>query len=235
MERVPRGAEGSPILNQGNAVHHALERFYGLPKESRDPVHLERALRSVWTAHRRPGSFATKDEEGMFGRQAVGMLREFGERFDLSVEPLAREQWINLRVAGVNIYGKVDRIDRGRDGGIDIIDYKTGRRKLDVRDLIGEPAVQLYVAGAELEYKLPVERVRFIYLSLGDEICWEPEREDVAALKERLVTTVRELQADTVFEARPGDRCRFCPARLHCSERQRVSLDDLQPVEGLPF
>lgn len=235
IERFARREERSPILVQGNAVHHALERFYGLPTVEREPENLERALRSVWCEHRRPGSFATKEEEGSFGRAALDMLRDYGERFDLSVAPLAREQWIGLRVCGIQLYGKIDRVDPARGGGLDLVDYKTGRRMIECDDIPREPAVQVYLLGAEGEWKLPVERVRFIYLALGTEVVWEPEREDVEELKRRLIEVVQALKADEVFEARPGDHCRFCPAALHCPARQRVDLDQLIPVEELPF
>lgn len=234
IERVPRREERSPILVQGNAVHHALERFYGLPAEDRRPENLERALRSVWPEHRRPGSFSNKEEEATFGSAALQMLNSYSERFDLSIEPLAREQWVSLRVSGVTLYGKIDRIDRYGEG-LDLIDFKTGRRRVECEDLIDDPAVQVYVVGAEAEFRLPVERVRFIYLGLGDEVAWELEREDVEELKRRLLDTITRLRADEIFEALPGDHCRFCPARLHCPDRQRVSIDELVPVEGLPF
>ena len=235
IERVQRRGEASPIFAQGNAVHHALERFYGLPAEERQPENLERALRSVWPGVRSPGAFASKDEEATFGGAALEMLRSYGERFDLAVEPLAREQWISLRVAGLTVSGKIDRIDR-RGDGLDIIDFKTGRRRLEREDLAEEPSVQVYVAGAEAEFQLPVERVRFIYLALDEEVSWELEREDVDELKRRLVETVKRIQSDEVFEAVPGDHCRFCPARLRCPDRQRVSLASLTPpLEGLPF
>ncbi len=235
IERVGAREERSPILVQGNAVHHALERFYGLPLEDRRPEVLERALRTVWPQHRRPGSFTTKEEEAVFGAAAVDMLRSFGERFDLLVEPLAREQWVGVRIAGIQLYGKIDRVDRARGGGLELLDYKTGRRMLDAADLAREPAVQVYVIASEGEWKLPVERVRFIYLARQEEVVWEPEREDIEELKVRLIESVKALQKDEVFEARPGDQCRFCAAALHCSERQRVDLDDLVPVEELPF
>lgn len=235
VERVPRGGEASPILVQGNAVHHALERFFGLPVVDRQPENLERALRSVWHTHRKPGAFASKDEEASFGRGALDMLRGYAKASDLEVEPLAREQWITLRLNGIQLSGKVDRIDRAAGGGLDLLDYKSGQRMIEASDLAQEPAVQIYLLGAEELYKLPVERVRFIYLALQQEVVWEPEREDVAALRQKLLATLVELRADQLFEARPGDQCRFCPAALRCSDRQRVELDELVPVEALPF
>ncbi len=41
--------------------------------------------------------------------------------------PLAAECWGEAQVAGVTLYGKADRIDRLADGGVAIVDYKTGK------------------------------------------------------------------------------------------------------------
>lgn len=41
--------------------------------------------------------------------------------------PLQAEVWGEAEVAGVRLYGKVDRIDRLADGGLAIVDYKTGK------------------------------------------------------------------------------------------------------------
>lgn len=235
IERVPRGGEASPILVQGNAVHHALERFFGLPPTDRQPENLERALRAVWPEHRVPGAFSTKEEEANFGREAIAMLHGYAERFGLDSVPLAREQWVQLRHGGLQLFGKLDRIDRAPSGGLDLTDYKCGRRLIDVADVPNEPAVQVYALAAEAQFQLPVERFRFIYLALGEEVRWEPEREDIEMLRERLSRTIEAIRQDEEFEAIPGDRCRFCPAALHCADRQRVELNDLVPVENLPF
>ncbi len=68
VERLPRDEQPSPVLCQANAVHHALERFFGLPLLDRQPENLERALRSVWPSHRRPGAFLTREQERAYKR-----------------------------------------------------------------------------------------------------------------------------------------------------------------------
>lgn len=235
VDRAARGREGSPVLTQANAVHHALERFFGLPVGDREPAHLERALRAVWPEHRRRDTFSSREEEGEFGRGALEMLARFGTAHDLGVQPLAREQWVRFRIAGVQLIGKLDRIDPGRQGGIDVVDYKTGRRALEPSDLPAEPAVQVYVLGAEATCRLPVERVRFVYVALGSEVIWEPEREGVTNLAERLTKTIEMIREDDTFAATPGHHCRFCPFSAVCPERSATTLDDIQPVEELPF
>lgn len=216
-------------------MHDALNRFYGLPQEERRPENLERALRSVWCEHRKPGTFSGRDEERTFGLQALEMLRRFGEQHDLAARPLAREQWVSAEVDGVVLFGEIDRVDRGPGGGLVLTDYKTGRLMIEESDLKHESAVQVYVCAAEAEWRLPVEVVRFVYLAAGVAVEWTPEREDVDHLRQRLRDTLAAIRAESGWEARPGDWCRFCSARLHCPDRQHVSVEDLVPVEGLPF
>ncbi len=235
IERQAAKSKPSPLLARANAVHHALERFYGLPDEHRQPENLKRALRAVWPEHRR-GAFRTLDEEIEHGQAALEMLRLFGERFDLHAVPIAREQWLTAELPnGIQVFGKVDRIDALRGGGLEVIDYKTGRRTLDEGDLKHEPAVWVYVAAAEAAYEDHVRRVRLIYLPDGADVAWEPEREDVTALRKRLILTVREIETAAAFPAQPGPACNWCLFRLRCHERTQVSLDELVPVEGLPF
>jgi putative RecB family exonuclease len=236
IERRRRGEATSPVLAQGNAVHHALERFFGLPVEDRGADAVEQALRSVWPEHRNRAGFRTREEEAVHGVAAIEMLREFVEHYEIAAEPVAREQWVQTRLPnGIELFGKVDRIDRLPSGGLDVIDYKTGRRMIEPEDIDEEPAAQIYVLATEDTYGASVERVRFIYLATGQEVSWSPEREDVDALREKLARLAERLAAETEFEAVPGFACRTCPVAIHCPDRQRVSLDDLVVETALPF
>lgn len=238
IERAPREAETSTVLMQGNAIHAVLDKFYGLSQEHRGRDNLERALRSVWCRPdiRKPGTFVSRDQEAACGRAAIEMLDTYARDFDLSIKPLAREQWVRTRLSsGIVLFGKVDRIDEGVEGGLRIVDYKTGRNQLDVEDLSRDAACQVYALAAADTYKRPVEKVSLIYLQTGHEISWSPEPEDLETAQERLEELVGRILTTEEFEATPGDQCRFCPFQLRCEERQRVEIESLQPVENLPF
>jgi RecB family exonuclease len=235
IERLSPREQTTPVLVKGNAVHHTLERFMGLPLDERQPENLERILRAVWPEHRKPEAFATRDEEARCGQEAIEMLQRFAESADLEAMPLVRERWVKVRLGGFEMYGKVDRVDRTRSGGLDLIDYKTGASTLEGEDLKHQPAVQVYVLGTEAISTLPVERVRFVYVALGTEAVWECEREDIEWLGERLAQRLDTLRNDSEFVARPSSACRFCPVAFHCPDSQHVELEELIPVEGLPF
>jgi len=238
IKQLSRFDEKTPQLAQGNAIHQALNLFYGLDLGYRSAENLERCLRSAWrsTTH---AVFQTPEEEAAAGRASISMLRSYADNFDITAEPVARERWVGVRVAGTSLYGKIDRLDANNDK-LTLIDYKTGRRAMEPEDLRHEPAVQVYVLGAEATYKLSVERVRFIYLALDRAVTWDIEREDVEALGKSLVGTLCAMHKDVEFPARPGRQCGFCPAQLHCPDKDRVAIEQVaasakQADEELPF
>lgn len=229
-----RGA--SPALVLGNAVHHALERFFGLPPADRSEQQLHTALRSVWKQHAKPGVFTSREAEAECGRTALAMLRTFCKRFDTAARPAAREQWVAKRLSnGVKVFGKVDRIDLAPDGTLHVIDYKTGRHVLDEGDLSTESAVQVYATATEAAARRTVSRLRVIYLAHGIEVRWEPEREDLDTAEERLTELTDAILADREFNATPGPHCDWCPFRMVCEDSGRVSASELTIPDDIMF
>lgn len=227
VERWPRTEIPSPTLTQANAIHHALERFFGLPRDDRTVEALHKALRWAWPQHRSSETFASREQEIEFGRSALEMLSNFYETFDTSAIPVARERWVSAELAsGVAVFGKVDRVDECGDG-LSVVDYKTGRHQIDSLDLRDESAVMVYVAGAEAVFGLPVSRVRFLYLASGEEAIWEPEREDIQEMRERLNGLLAQAACETDWAPWPGPHCRWCPVALRCDAREQVQLEDL--------
>lgn len=228
VARAERENLGSPRLTQANAIHHALERFYGLPLGDRSVENLRRALRAIWPAHRGVDTFLDKEEERAYGLEALWMLETYAASFDLNLSPLAREQWLQVRLAsGADLVGKLDRLDRRPDGRLDVIDYKTSDRVIDEQDLSRDLAAQIYAVLAQENYGGIVASVRFIYLPVGTVAVWRPEQEDIDDAKVRIEARIAEIRACQDFSATPGPMCRYCPFALGCAERQQVSLDDI--------
>jgi RecB family exonuclease len=226
----------------GNAIHAALYLFFGLPPEQREPTadRLHACLRHAWREHCKPSFFASVEEERAYGLRALELLTTFALRFTTDSVPLAREQWVALRLPnGVVFRGKTDRVDGevhpGSKGTLEVIDYKTGRVMLDDDEVADEPAAQMYLLATEQKYNREVHRVRFIYLAYGQDARWEPEREDVDLVRERLVARTDEMLADRVFETRPGAHCARCVFAHLCPDAGQVNLDDLEVDDELVF
>ena len=236
VERLPREERPSPVLAQANAVHEALRLFYGLAPDERSQAAIVAALRTIWRNHAKPGVFGNREAEASFGRDAIDMLCRYFDGFDTSGISLGLEDWVSVQLGDTEFFGKVDRADRRPAGdGLDIVDYKTGRRTLEPEDLRDEPAAQIYLLGAEATFREPVVRVRFIYLRTGEEIAWSPEPDEVEETRERLTKLAAEINSTTSFQAFPGPQCQYCPYASRCTERHRVSLDSLVGDRALPF
>jgi putative RecB family exonuclease len=228
----------SPVLVMGNALHRALAFFYRLPEDQRDPKILDRALRHFWAREKgRQEVFASDDEEAGWGRRALEALDWYANTYELDLRPLAVEEWLQTELpTGAFVGGKVDRVDeRPGIGGLEVIDYKSGRARLEDEDLPADPGAQIYALAASHTFAEPVTRVRFIYLTERIERRWEVESEDLEATAERVQAAVAEVQAERDFAARPDDHCRWCSYRQLCPDRDRTSLDQLDREVGTPF
>jgi probable DNA repair protein len=69
------------------------------------------------------------------------------ERQRAPFQVMAHEQRIETVIAGLRLFVRADRIDRLADGGVAIIDYKSGRKSVDdwMSDRPVEPQIPLYV------------------------------------------------------------------------------------------
>lgn len=223
VAKAPADHVVTPARMVGNAIHDALDAFLALQPDERSEQRLHRLLRSAWKRLPRRDAFASPEEEGFYGRQALDQLTAFLGGFDTSVQPLARERWIQAPLPnGTVVYGKVDRLDQVEHSGqsmVDVIDYKSGRCTLEDVDLVTDSAAQAYLLAAERHTGLPVRRVRYLYLAAGREARWEVEREDVEAARCRLDDLTRTMHTDGSFEARPGAQCQLCPFVAACPAR----------------
>ena len=236
LERRPREYDISPRLAVGNAVHAALERFFGLPEDDRTLDVLHRALRSVWPACRDRAGFQDRAEEAAWGRHALGLLDSFGSTFGLNGTPIARERWLRTWVSGIAISAKVDRLDLASSGGLEMIDYKTGRCRLRAADLASDPAAWIVLLAVPHTFKKRVAAVRYLFLADATEVVWSPTSADVKTAIHRLEQLVAEIvNPATTFEATPGDYCRLCPFAPVCPDRDRVRLEELVVSAEVPF
>ncbi|MEA2682027.1 MAG: ATP-dependent helicase UvrD/PcrA [Chloroflexota bacterium] len=186
---LQEATDGQPPLERAQAIFDAafaLDRFC-------DPVNLD-----LWQAR---------------GRDFVAALHRRG-RLDGRILHVAPEQAFNLSLPGFRLKGRIDRIDRAKNG-FRLIDYKTG----DVKDewqLERDLQLGLYAIAAEQVFGL-----RPVTLA----ICYLEDAIEVEVLK-----TTSQLQADEEhatdlaagiiagdFTPQPSPwKCARCDFRLVC-------------------
>jgi ATP-dependent helicase/nuclease subunit B len=116
-------AEPSPAW-RGTLVHGALEQW--LRQDGCAPDRLEARIAAMLADTATHPLMRT-----LWTPRLAEAVRWIGEEMTANIAagriPIEAEIFGETEIAGVTLYGKVDRIDRLADGGLAIVDYKTGK------------------------------------------------------------------------------------------------------------
>lgn len=125
------------------------------------------------------------------------------------------EKGFTLKVRGIAIKGRIDRIDKLEDG-YEIIDYKTGQAKTklewqDRRQLL------LYAMAVEQCFDPPinVKKLTYHYLEDNSFVSFEPKEKDKEKLEKEILDTVNAIKKSD-FSAKPGFMCSYCDFKDIC-------------------
>src|SRR6185312_3041241 len=145
--RLPE--EPSAAMQYGAAMHTALKDFYEAASRG-----IDRSADETVEIFRREFELAKIDEElqrKLYERQGEEQLRQFIGLRSLEPKPevLSTEKSIRFAIEDVTINGRIDRIDRLQDGGVQVLDYKTGAPR-NTLDAVNSIQLGLYWLAAEL-------------------------------------------------------------------------------------
>ncbi len=141
-------------------------------------------------------------------------------------------------LGGVDLYGRIDRIDTVAGKRLELIDYKTGsasKLKTDVRDRYEDTQLAFYAALVGLESDLPI---RASYLALDATRGLEEfEHLDVAASARVLVAGIademqRLRQGASLPPLGVGSTCDYCEARGLCRRDHWSNAEVTGPEAG---
>jgi len=198
----------------GQSVHKALEFFYGsgllTPPSLREVLDY---LHGHWVRE----GYKDDAQEAAYKAEGDRILGDFHRLHAASYRPpFFVEYGFNLKVDGVPVTGKVDRIDKLEDGRLAIVDYKTG--KAFDQDRVREDAqLTMYQMAVEEALGLKVASLTFYHLPSQTPLTAEPHSEEqVDGLRRRIVGVADGIK-NKAFDPRPEEwKCRMCDFRPHC-------------------
>ncbi len=131
---------------------------------------------------------------------------------------LALEMPFNLKIDGNTLYGVIDRVDE-REGGVAIIDYKTGKSK---EKLTAEDKEQLLIYQIAIEeiFKLKPKELIYEYLNDGKKVSFLGLDKEKENLKEKIGLQIAKIKRSD-FDPTPGWQCGFCDFKDICDFAQR--------------
>jgi len=217
-----------PYFTMGEHIHAALKDFLSIvPVEERNASRLENLLREKWRRNRK--GFKGLDDEKQWGERALSQVRWFAQNQDLSVTPLMVEDSHSVELSPrITLGGKIDRVDQEAEGGLHIIDYKTGKMPEEI-----DPN-QLYIYALILskEQELPVSKVSYLYLEAGEFQTLRPTAADLEQASDYVVSTVDRILAERVYPATINNYCGTCDFLEICPSKEEIlglALEEEEP------
>ncbi len=205
----------------GGVVHEALAWTARLPRVDRQAITDEQLADSVRRAWGDPARRAVRAElfagsrelEATAGLRAVAMVRRAweGDHAQLTdADPVLVEDFVvAVLPSGQRVAGRVDRVDPitlpGGIKGLQIVDYKSGRPRVDEGgELARDPGAQGYAVACWQRWGRPV-RVVHLYLGEGCERrVWDPEQDDIEAAAAALDAAIGQITGQMSYGPTPS-------------------------------
>jgi putative RecB family exonuclease len=241
VDRLPEAP--SPAALRGTVIHAVLERLFDLPAPERTPAAARALLPQVWAdilaetpelaavipepipeqpdGGRQDGG-AAPDRIGVWLESAAALLDTYFTLEDpRAVEPGERELLVETELSsGVPLRGYLDRLDVDGEGGLRIVDYKSGAAPRESGESRALFQMKFYaLALLELRGRVP-EQLRLVYLGQGGEqLTYRPDSAELHRFQRILEAIWAAIvEADRTGDFRPnrGAGCAWCDHKPVC-------------------
>ncbi len=228
VERIPGPEWPRAPLAFGSMAHEALEAFTRERREraaAGEPLPVRQDLDRLFSAAWDPTQFDSAETVAAFETRVANLLDNFlADEWARDGETLAEELGFELALDAadgadpVRLYGVIDRIDRLPSGGIEVIDYKTGRPWF-ADSLADNLQLTIYALACRDALGLGrPERVTLDFPEVPVRLSTIRTDAELDAARSMLATRVLPIRA-AEFTATPGDACRWCDYSAICLDR----------------
>lgn len=199
----------SPYLTLGSVVHEVIKWFLEMKRQvSKDQLLAK--YENYWLKYQgKRGGFSEKQEEESFKMRGRKMLDRFYDTSQILGEMLPPMDFPKYFLdEDTVLFGNLDYVEETPDGGLHIIDFKTGQK--DVEDSL---QLHIYAILAEANLQRPVSRLSYWYLDRDDkpkEIVLEPLGKTLKDLTEKGREIKKAIDEGQWVCIRGEEMCRDC-------------------------
>ncbi len=215
----------TPAQSFGISMHAALKEYYTQIIQGAKPgeIAIEALLQKNWITI----GYDNKDhatEAFHHGRDVL--LRFITQHGNESELPLALETPFSFFIPNSNgntikISGRIDRVDPQKDGGIEIIDYKTGQQIPDPKKLANDLQLSVYaLAASEIHdqvFNRTPEQVTLSLWYIDEDIKISTTRsaEQLILVKQQLLEKIKLIETSD-FRCSGSILCKNCEYKMLC-------------------
>jgi DNA helicase-2/ATP-dependent DNA helicase PcrA len=201
-----------PQMQFGRILHDALKDALGsIDRET--PLSwamVDSAYVAAWAKER----FCAPEQAPSLQDLGRSYLRRAFDAGDLS-KPLLLEQPFSLRVDGLRLTGRIDRVDRHPDGRYEVIDYKTGSAKR-APELQRDLQLGVYALAAREVFRFDPLSLSYYYLETSERVTVDKPQERLEEDRQTIVKVAEGIRGE-LFVAKPDRmKCGACDFRQLC-------------------
>ena len=235
---------GKPTFTFGQTIHSTLQKFYECVQEMNQSVQADLFskpttqqntstvktptlddLLQIYQQSWEDNWYKNEQQKQQYFEDGKKMLKLLYEQQEQNgwVIPELLEKSFSVRVGKHTIRGRIDRVDASPEGGIAIVDYKTGKPK-EKLDLGDKEQLFLYQIAAQ---EIPlfnnlgqVFELNFYYLENGSKQSFIGKPEDLKKYKQKILTTIQKIESYDFVPTPNKWKCQNCDFRDICESRQ---------------
>ena len=215
--RIP--AKPIAAMQYGGAIHRVLKTYFDSVRLGRPKTEPE--LVEIFRADLAGSKIQESYQHELYENQGVAQLHEFlaSSRAITAQKVLHTEEPFEIRIGDATVAGRIDRIDRLDDGSVAIVDYKTGKPRVQEN---ADESLQLsvYAIAAQERWGYKVGALVFYNLDGNVAVVSTRSASDLLTAREK-VKKAAEGIANNIFEAKTGGHCNFCAFRSLCPEKEK--------------
>lgn len=221
---------GKAAFSFGNTIHKTLYEFFKRIREralatqgelfgKRDsakgaPLPSLEDLLSIYESKWIGEWYHSQKEEAEFKKKGRECLKAFYESHS-AVFPIPKylEKGFHLKIGDCGVKGFIDRVDP-LDGGIEIIDYKTGQPKTERTAKFEQ--LYIYALAAREVLREDVRALSFYYIEGNTKVTKAPDEKVFTKVKEELLETIRAIEQSDFHPNASPPVCRRCDFNSIC-------------------